>query len=222
MSQIRTCAEEGFTDVSTELQSTLEDVEETCEGVAEGVEEHRLFGSTFLRDTNDQLGHLRNTTREYLSMNIQTDEPTGATPQKRDWPSIAPWSLVKKADSKLLLHAGDESMVSLDGDLADLAAENGEPSHDLEGKDHLQVQPDVDSAKATQSSKNRASKSGKHNIRPSLPVHQRAAHPLGERAVNRMSMNTRSVSGHSGVNIPSKLRVPSSTHAGLSNKKARQ
>ncbi|PWN37579.1 kinesin-domain-containing protein, partial [Meira miltonrushii] len=91
---MRNDIEEGFTEASMEIQSTLEDVEETCEVAIEGVEEQRMLGNAFLDDTNAQLSMLRSNAQTYLTSKLLTDMPTGTTPQKRDWPAVASWSLV--------------------------------------------------------------------------------------------------------------------------------
>ncbi|KAH0445947.1 hypothetical protein IEQ34_025218 [Dendrobium chrysotoxum] len=135
---IRNDVEEAFTEASMEVQSTLEDVEETCEGAIEGVEEQRMFGNAFLEDTNGQLSMLRANAQTYLTSKLLTDVSTGATPQKRDWPTIAPWSLVQNSlsgtGSSALsnLVQADDSMAFVDGDLAEMEREHEEDAHELE------------------------------------------------------------------------------------------
>lgn len=104
LEEMKSSAEEGYSTIEGELQSTLEDVQETCEGVVEGVQDHCAVGSAFLQESVTQIISLRDNTRDYLSSKIQSDVPTNSTPQKREYHGIrARWSLVSSNRRKALL-----------------------------------------------------------------------------------------------------------------------
>ncbi|UZJ51410.1 hypothetical protein CBS101457_000730 [Exobasidium rhododendri] len=113
LSRVRASAEEGYSSIDFELQSTLEDVQETCEGVVEGLQDYSTHGSTFLKETGSQLSLLRETSRNYLSTKMVADTPTGSTPQKREYPSSSwTWSLVPVSKKKALRHEAKRKLFS--------------------------------------------------------------------------------------------------------------
>ena len=114
LSKVVSSVEEGYAGIDGELQSTLEDVQETCEGVMEGVQDHCALGSTFLQDTGTQLASLRGTARDYLSAKMQTDMPTGTTPQKKEHIQVrsARWSLVPASRTKALRQEAKRKLAS--------------------------------------------------------------------------------------------------------------
>lgn len=223
--RVRACAEEGFAEVNAELQSTLEDVEETCEGVVDGIDEHSALGVQFMHDTNAQLGDLRETARDYLSARMLADLPTGTTPQKKEWPNLASWTLVKGGTGTgdvervtnnghhehLALVNGDDSLASMDGDVSEhppmdiLRAGKGDALLDQRGSPGK----DGDRPYAHPTS-----------VRPSLPAVNSSARfgaksgagvakvvPLGEQPRNRATMAV-PPSTHSSAAMPSKARAP--------------
>lgn len=219
--------EEGFTEASMEVQSTLEDVEETCEIAIEGVEEQRMLGNAFLDETNGQLTMLRSNAQTYLSSKLLSDIPTGTTPQKRDWPAIASWSLVQNSTKNGIGPSGlsnyvqaDDSMAFVDGDLAELESERVEEeirqSIETQEKNTTSTTKHNGKMKTNQTSSNRT---------PSLPV----SLPFTEKQINRLSVAS-VPGGKKGIktttqtttNPPtSKLRQPLSQN-GSSLKRVRQ
>jgi kinesin family protein 11 len=194
LAEIRSCVEEGYEEIGAELQSTLEDVEETCEVAVEGLEEHRTHSAAFGQEAGEQLSALRNTARDYLTGRVQVDLPTGTTPQKRDWPGVKDWSLVQRP-------AADDSLASIDeGDLLEL-------SQGASGKRNNEQQDVAVHAIS------------KAAIRPSLPLAGTHAGsmtgmPLSERQTNRYSIaqpsNVKTVKKTFETG-GSRLRLPSTT-----------
>lgn len=229
---MRNDIEEGFTEASMEVQSTLEDVEETCEVAIEGVEEQRMLGNAFLDDTNGQLSMLRSNAQSYLSSKLLTDVPTGTTPQKRDWPAVASWSLVRGSANGVgpsglsNLVQADDSMAFVDGDLAELEREREEEirySETLSEKDKIMSTKQARTTKSHQIPTSRA---------PSLPVNMQSnsnqSLPLAEKQTNRLSVASvpgkRIIKNSNQSNPGTKLRQPNtiSGQNGGSVKRVRQ
>lgn len=225
LGELRGQIDEGFTEVAGDLQSTLEDVEETCEGAIEGIEEHRVFGSAFLQETNSQLSSIRSTSKDYLSSRIHVDMPTGATPQKKDWPSVASWPLVQgtvKSSRPTVLDA-EGTMSSMNGNLVEMAGQDEGLQSDEELRE-AQIRPtgttDLLSSAAAPPRPNKLAQPSTAPLRPSLPapIPNGGAYPLTERPLNRFSMAHPPRIGQGG----SKLRPPTTSHAPGALKRARQ
>jgi kinesin family protein 11 len=118
LTRVTTSAEEGLNSIDGEIESTMEDVQETCEGMLEGMQDYGSLGATFLQDASSQLSIFRETTRDYLSGKMRVDTPTGATPQKKDYPSSTlTWSLVP-ASKKRALRQETKRKLMMNGDRA--------------------------------------------------------------------------------------------------------
>lgn len=112
---IKENAEEAYSAIESEIQSTMEDVQETCEGVIEGVQDHCTLGSTFLQESTSQVSLLRANARDYLSSKVQVDNPTNTTPQKKEYPHLdaqPKWSLVDSSRKKALRQEKKRKLVN--------------------------------------------------------------------------------------------------------------
>jgi kinesin family protein 11 len=115
LSVMKDGAEEAYSTIQGELQSTMEDVQETCEGVIEGVQDHCSLGSTFLQESTSQVTQLRENARDYLSSKVQVDVPTNLTPKKREYPHLnaqPQWSLVPSSRKEALRREKKRKLVN--------------------------------------------------------------------------------------------------------------
>lgn len=223
LQEMKVNAEEAYSTIEGELQSTMEDVQETCEGVIEGVQDHCTLGSTFLQENTMHVVSLRENAKDYLSTKVQIDAPTSTTPQKREYSHLDAhprWPLVPTDRKKALRHEKKRKLVASDGSAmsssssvstigTDESDSNLDEDEGMAGNDdddgEIVMKDEVDEGAFADETLTKARISKVVDVNKKRPT-IRASVPLREVNVNRLSI--------ARAGAPPKIRQPSNSMIG--------